>query len=105
MKQKASEYICVVCKKNLAQSWHHLILPGRGISRKEDDKYAIPVCGDGKPWDKLCHGRCQRNEISLVLQGIFLLIFHGDLSRLSVILSNYLTIGDVTEILRRELGR
>jgi len=103
MKQKASEYKCVVCKKNQANTWHHLILPGRGVARKEKDKYAIPVCGDGKPWDELCHGRCQRNEISLQLQGLILLKFRG--TDVNLICQNYLTVGDITKVLRDELGR
>ncbi len=107
MKRKASEHICVVCKKNLAQTWHHLILPGRGTGRKEDDKYAIPVCGHGKPWDQLCHGKCQRNEITLQMQGLYLLMFrqtHKEGRDINLIFANYLTVGDVTSILRKELG-
>lgn len=103
MKQKASEHICVVCKKNRANTWHHLILPGRGMGRKENDRYAIPVCGDGKGFDGLCHDKCQANEISLQLQGLILLNFRG--TDVNLICQNYLTIGDITEILRRELGK
>ena len=102
MKTKASEYQCVVCKKNQGETWHHLILPGRGMGRKENDRYAIPVCGDGKPWDKLCHGQCQRNEISLQLQGLLALNFQG--IDVNLIVQNYLSVGDITKVLRNELG-
>ena len=104
MKQKASEYKCIICNERQADTWHHLILPGRGISRKESDNYAIPLCGDGTPWDTRCHGRAQRNEIHIVTQGIFLLISKGMMSRLAVVLSSHLTVGDITSILRKELG-
>lgn len=103
MKTKASGYDCVVCKKNRANTWHHLILPGRGIARKENDNYAMPVCGTGEGWDGLCHDKCQKNEISLQLQGLILLKFKG--ADINLIIANRLTVGDVTEILRDELGR
>ena len=108
MKTKASEYICEICKERLAETWHHLILPGRGMGRKENDRYAMPLCGNGKPWDDKCHGRCQRNEISLQLQGIFLLRFHKKFKAngvdLDLIFANHLSVGDITKILRKELG-
>jgi len=107
VKQKASEHICVVCNNRLAHTWHHLILPGRGVGRKENDKYAIPVCGEGKGFDGLCHDKCQINEISLQTQGLFLLMFrqtHKGGRDINLIMANYLSVGDITRILRRELG-
>ena len=103
MKQKASEHTCVVCKERLANTWHHLILPGRGMGRKENDNYAIPVCGEGKGFDGLCHDKCQSNEISLQTQGLILLKFRK--FDVNLILANYLTQGDITRILRYELGK
>lgn len=108
MKQKASEYKCVVCKKSQADTWHHLILPGRGTGRKESDDYVIPVCGEGKGFDGLCHDKCQSNQITLQKQGLYLLMFrqgHKGGRDINLIIANYLTVGDITKILRKELDK